>query len=259
MVCKFCGAEYPDNAKACNHCHSENPLMMGKRKAEVLRAFDEEARKMQQELPKKTVKKAHKILILVLVGIVVLIFSIGAISIGVAKSKEKVEYELTQYHLAKMEELYQAGDIDGLMEYYNELDSRPSAYAKFAQIYEVGYFNRRWVFERYENYLKHTENYHQTDSKEDYMRMRENYLYWVLECGRDSLKDIYVYANDRVILGNETLLIEWKEEMETFFLEDVGLSEEELLHLRTFVSNGDLEEQLKELVQKIIERDDSTR
>ena len=259
MICKFCGAEYPDKAKACYHCHSENPLMAGKRKADVLHAFDEEARKMQKELPKKTVKKAHKILLVVLAGIIVLTFVIGAIGIGIAKSKEKVEYELTQHHLSKMEELYQVGDMDALMEYYNKLDNRPYAYEKYRQIYAVGYFDRKWVFERYQDYLKQTDNYHQADSKEDYMRMREDYLYWVLESGRDSLKNMYLYANDRVILGNETLLTAWKEEMETFFLEEVGITEEELVWLRSFEPEGDLEEQLRDLAQKIIERDDSTR
>ena len=188
-----------------------------------------------------------------------LIFFFGALFIGVAKSKEKVEYELTQHHVSKMEELFRAGDIDALMEYYNKLDSRPYAYEKYRQIYAVGYFDRKWVYERYEDYVKHTETYHQTQEKEDYIRMRGDYLYWVMESGRDSLRNMYLYANDRVILGNETLLTTWREEMEEFFLTKVGLTQEELLWLRTFTAEENTEKQLKDFVQKIIERDDSAR
>lgn len=259
MVCKFCGAEYPDNAKACYHCHSENPLMTGKRKAEVLHAFDEEARQMQRDLPKKTVKRAHKILMIILAAIILLTFVIGALGIGISKSKEKVEYELIQHHISKMEELFQAGQIDALMEYYGNLSDRSYSYEKYGQIYDVGYFDRKWVFERYEDYCRLSETYQQTDDKDEYMRMRKEYLLWVFESGRDCLKHIYLYANDRVILGNESLLTAWKEELETFFLEEVGLTEEELIWLRTFEPNRDLETSLNELVEKIIERDDGSR
>lgn len=259
MICKFCGAEYPNDAKVCFHCHSENPLMTQKRKSDVLHAFDVEAKQMKKELPKKTVKKAHKILVIVIAGIVVMLFTFGAIFIGVAKSKEKVAFEMMQMHLSKMENLFQSGDMDALMEYYYEMKDRDYVYDKYGQIFDVGYFDRRWVYDRYEEYKRHTETYYVTDRKEDYMRFREDYLYWVLDSGRDSLQNMYLYANDRVILGNEEILIQWKDEMETFFVNEVGLSEEELLYLRTFNADGQEEELLRDMARMIIERDDSTR
>ena len=122
--------------------------------------YDEEAEKLKRELPKKTVKKAHKILLIILAGIVLLVFTIGAVVIGIGKSKQKLEYEITQYNLAKMEEMFQTGDIDGLMEFYDDLMDRSYVYDKYRQIYRVGYFNRPWTYDRYEDYLRYTQEYH---------------------------------------------------------------------------------------------------
>lgn len=259
MICKFCGAEYPDKAKACYHCHSENPLMSAKRKADVLHAFDKEAERMRKELPKKAVRKAHKILLFILAAIIVLIFAIGALVIGISKSRQRVEYEIMQHNISKMEEMFQAGDIDELMEYYDKLIDRSSAYDKYRQIYRVGFFNRPWVYDRYKDYQTYTEEYFKGEDKESYLRMREDYLFWVLESGREALRDMYLYANDRVILGNEQLLVEWKEEMELFFLEEVGLSEEELYRLRTMEAGEEMEAVLRQLAQKIMKGDDEAR
>lgn len=259
MICKFCGAEYPDKAKTCYHCHSENPLMAAKRKADVLHAFDKQAEQMQRELPGKTLKKAHKILMFILVAVIVVVFVAGVLWIGIGKSKQKVEYEITQYNLNKMEEMFQTGDIDGLMEYYDGLVDRSHVYDKYRQIYRVGFFNRPWAYERYEDYLTYTNAYYEDENQTDYLQMREDYLCWVLESGREALRDMYLYANDRVILGNEQFLLEWKDEMEQFFIEEVGLSKEELYRLRTSDLGEDADALLRQLARKIMKEDDEAR
>lgn len=252
MICDFCGAEYPDNAKKCYHCHSENPKMAKKLKKEVLHALDKEAETIKKELPKRAVKKAHKILVIVLAAIVLLIFTFAAVWISLGKGKQKIEYEIMQHNLAKMEEQFQNGDIDRLMEYYDNLTDRSYVYEKYRQIYRVGYFNRSWVYERYEDYLKFTKEYQDDEDKDDYLKLREDYLNWVFESGREALRDMYLYVNDRVILGNEQFLMGWKEEMEQFFLDEVGLTKEELYLLRTSDTGEEADDVIRQLVQKIM-------
>lgn len=257
MICNFCGAEYPDNAQKCYHCHSENPKMAKKLKKEVLHAFDKEAEAIKKDLPKKAVKKAHKLLLIILAGIILLLFTFAIVWIGMAKGKQKLEYEIMQHNIARMEEMFQDGDVEGLMEYYDNLTDRSYVYDKYRQIYRVGYFNRPWVYERYEDYLKYTKEYHEDEDKDDYLKMREDHLYWVLESGREALRDMYLYVNDRVILGNEQFLLEWKVEMEQFFLNEVGLSEEELYLLRTVDAGEDADDVISQLVQKIMKGDET--
>ena len=69
------------------------------------------------------------------------------------------------------------------------------------------------------DYLRYTKEYQDDEDKDDYLKLREDHLNWVFESGREALRDMYLYINDRVILGNEQFLMGWKEEMEQFICE----------------------------------------
>ena len=60
MICKNCNGAYEANAIRCPFCGSENEAEAEKRKEQLLQHYDDEAKRIAAEVPKKAVKKGTK-------------------------------------------------------------------------------------------------------------------------------------------------------------------------------------------------------
>lgn len=137
VTCENCGAEFDIHEAKCPFCGHINPYgaeekymqQMQDIKSNLAQVDDE-----QIEVIKKETKKTGKIVLITLLSIVAVILVAGAIlyvytwkqiqhfeSLGLYESDPLKAAKWNDEHLADMEAMYDAGDIDGLVEYYGKL------------------------------------------------------------------------------------------------------------------------------------------
>lgn len=160
MICKNCNGAYEANAIRCPFCGSENEAEAEKRKEQLLQHYDDEAKRIAAEVPKKVVKKGTKLLLYGIgigLGAAVVII---AVSLCVHWVKVNAGYRTEQKHLSKLEEYFQAGLYDKMSEYQDKYNAYGTAYEKY---YEVSGVIFRW--ERVEELLVHSQKVRESDPK----------------------------------------------------------------------------------------------
>lgn len=241
MNCKNCGAEYHDTVLKCPYCGTENKAAAGRKKKEILRAYDEEAQRLYQQaenFPKRAAKRiTGKILLLLAilagVGLIVTVCVIFG-----AKISAELELKTQKKHLQKLEELYQKQDYEALFDYLDKKELYGRSYEKYSQVaWAAKYYE--WMQEQ----LGDIEEIQEDDAislqrKQEFVSWREEtmlyYASYVLELCMDGIEDT-------VYLRNETVLSQFYEEcVQT--LKALGYEEEQIEILRKWDRSGKAEE-----------------
>lgn len=252
MICSYCGASYRKNAERCPNCQSENPLMVEKRKNKVRQAIDDRAMEEVRDLPQKKVKKAHTVVVIVLVGLLALLVIGCVLGYTLTKYKAKLEYAAYEHHVEKLEQLIAKEQWEEFEDYYYDNECWGSRYEKYAQLIDArvhGIYNIMYYCDEYHRMLSEgnlegaNRNQYCDRAKKD---LEQVFGYYADFCGENQKK-----VNDRVILGNEKLLKQWEEEITLYLQDSLQMTEEELEIVRECRDNADYEE----VIDKYIERD----
>lgn len=241
MNCKNCGAEYQDTVLKCPYCGTENKAAAGRKKKEILRAYDEEAQRLYQQaenFPQKAAKRiTGKILrllaVLAGVGLIVTVFVIFW-----AKISAEWELKAQKKHLQTLEKLYQKQDYEELFDYLDEKDLYGRSYEKYSQVAWAMKYSE-WMQEQLGNIEEIQEDSTLTDSKkQEFVSWREEtmlyYASYVLDLCMDGIEDT-------VYLRNETVLSQFYEEcVQT--LKALGYDEEQIETLRKWDRSGKAED-----------------
>lgn len=250
MICSYCGAAYRKNADRCPNCQSENPLMIEKRKNRVRQAIDAQAMEAVKDLPQKKVKKAHTVVIIVLVGLLVLLVVGYVLGYTLTKYKAKLEYAAYEHNVERLEKLLAQEQWEAFSDYYYDHECWDSKYDKYEQLIDArvhGIDNIKYYCNEYhrmvESYNSEGVNQYIDWAKND---LEETFGYYADFCKNNQKK-----VNDRVILGNEKMLKQWGEEITLYLKETLQMTDEELK-----IVCGDAEsDEYKALIDKYIERD----
>lgn len=158
MICKNCNGEYEANAVRCPFCGSENEAEVEKRKEQLLQHYDDEAKRIAAEVPKKAVKKGTKLLLYGIgigLGAAVVII---AVSLFIHWVNVNAGYRAEQKHLSKLEEYFRAGQYDKMSEYQKKHRIYGITYEKY---YEVSGVISKW--ERVEEQLSDSERFRESN------------------------------------------------------------------------------------------------
>lgn len=138
VKCENCGAEMDIHEECCpfcgyiNHVGAEEKYM---EKMQDIKANLAEVDDQQIEVTKNEAKKGIKIVLITLIVILIIIGAFAALfkvteyvaaRNGSSIYREMDPFEVTEWnqkHMGKLEAMYEAGDIDGLVDYYNMLMS----------------------------------------------------------------------------------------------------------------------------------------
>ena len=252
MVCSYCGASYRKNAEKCPNCQSENPLMVEKRKNKVRQAIDDRAMEEVKNLPQKKVKKAHTVMIIVLVGLLAVLVIGCVLGYTLTKYKAKLEYATYEHHVERMEQLIEKKQWEAFVEYYYDNECWGSRYEKYAQLVDARVHG-------IDNIMLCCDGYHRMvaganlegSDRNQYYDWAKKELEQIFGYYADYCKDNQKHVNDRVILGNEKMLKAWEEELKLYLLDSLQMTEEELETVRQCRENTDYEK----VIDKYLERD----
>lgn len=249
MICNQCGAEFDNRLLQCPYCHSENRKEANRQKRQILEGYDREADNIRKEAEKYTQKTAGRWTKKLLIGIGI------ALAIGVlltvvyllcTRIFVKAEYAGKDAKLAKLEELYQAGDYAALSEYMWEEDLYGRDYDKYGELWEV--YAELEDMEESVPYMEKVNNY-TTFTREE---LWESFEFWAEEyisSAKRAMELADTYINDRVFRENEDVL-QLLLDMTVEKLTDIGFSREEIDRIVTEDTEDlvDLEEKLFEIL-----------
>lgn len=218
MICKYCGAEFEDNAPECPFCRNENAEYADrayeKQLDEVItkiRNVKEETKKEERRISKKAAKfflAALGILIAATALIYIVSVIISVKNVNTEKGKERA-------YLAELDAYYQKGDYEGLAEcYFNSSDVfsfRAEKYREVVYAWEYMYNIRR--FKAGQTLFPIT-------------------IYAILEDFNGLSKMTEEKTNDSTVYGNEQILLDFLKESEAFLREDLGMTEDQIEMVR---------------------------
>ncbi len=241
MVCKYCGAEFEDNAPQCPFCHSENTELAEriykKQVGEVLgkiRNVKEEAKKEERRISRKAVK-IFLVSVAVLLAVIALwhIVSevISVVKINTEKKKEDV-------YLAELDAYYQKGDYDGLKEYYyGSSDVFTFRAEKYREVvYALGYMY----------------NIRRFETEEPLFPIN---IYAILEDFNGLYRLTEEKTNDSTVYGNEDVLLGFLAEAEEFLKETLGMTEAGIEAVKEAkLENGSFDSTLQDITDEICNR-----
>lgn len=251
MICKNCGAEYPDSDLQCPYCRTENIKVALRRKKEILQGYDKEEKQIRAEtaeFPKKTVNKWTKYIIIALgiAAAVGVLFGIIAL-IGTIVSTD-YEYQKKQDYEKELEKLFVAGDYAAMDEYMTEEEIR--GYDKYDQVCDMyGYYLR--IKEGYDGIMEG--NIDMYDNRQEWEESQEYLFKSVLSGGMRLADDYERYGQDNIFLGNEDALEELYEAgMKE--LEKYGFTKEDMEQLVQDEEGPKRDEMYREMVDYFWEK-----
>lgn len=229
MVCKSCSAEYEDNNLICPYCGSENKEAVREIKEDILEHYDEEAdmiRKSAELYPEKTARKWTKHIVYLLTGLIAVGVLIGILAIPLGKLSVSMQYKREKKHLAKLEELYVAGDYAAVDAYLDDKDLYEAVYKKYEEV------SRVYTYEAFlENDFQHVEEILASEMLDEDKEKHVNI--WcenILEDAAMVMRLSEKYENEMPILENEEVLERFYKDT-VLKLEKMGYSEEEILQI----------------------------
>ncbi|MBQ9135692.1 MAG: hypothetical protein IJX66_06320 [Lachnospiraceae bacterium] len=249
MICNQCGAEFDSNLLQCPYCHSENRKEAKRQKKQILEGYDREAENIKNEAEGYAGKTAGRWTKKLLLGIGV-VLAIGVLLTVVylfcTRILVKAEYAGKDAQLAKLEELYQAGDYAALSEYMWEEDLYGRDYDKYGELWEV--------YAELEDMVQDVEHMEQVSTYTTFSRdeLWESFEFWsgdYISSAKRAMELSDTYINDRVFRENEDALQSLLD-MIVENLTDIGFSREEIDRIVAEDTEdlGDLEEKLFEIL-----------
>lgn len=134
MVCKFCGGALSDDTILCPYCGWENETLAAKeRETEITEVMDKTHEYMHK--PAREAKKATKVFLLVLAGVLVLLAMLIMMATCTNRIKAEEEYRAQKEALIELERLYTAGDYSAMNAYLRDVpDWFSSTYVKYRSV-----------------------------------------------------------------------------------------------------------------------------
>ena len=218
-VCPYCGATLEKTATHCSHCLHEIEVVANKRHEDTIKGLRKDRKAMKKTLPKKIVAFfSYKIAIIItaliaiiLVGVLVAFISAKLHNASAGNTEEK--------WLKTLEEYYTNEQYKELTEYVDENYIYGYKFEKYTQVADAYYYYMKLV-EEWDYYGEMGPKLN-SDS-------RVRIMCWVLYygvCGMHAAENGYT---DKGLLGNETLLKEIYADIETFMLERLPITKEEI-------------------------------
>ena len=229
IKCSKCGATIKESQAYCNYCGSINILgaeIDYFNKLEDVRADLSEMGDDSEEEFKKTLKSGTKFVIIAIIAvalIVLIAFIIHLVAEKIDERNYQLSYNERQAVYAELNEMYEAGDFDGIAKYYEENGSKYQIYdwehAKLVSIYQ----RKSWFEEDVRWY---------EDALEKSNSDLENSKSWVYY---DSIGLMYLYERDNqdstnlLKLSKEESEIakEWAFDVKERAIEITGITEAE--------------------------------
>ena len=253
MYCPNCGAFYPGEKEYhCPYCLSENPNMVAKKRAEILKEYDVNEKQLSETMYEERSKKMSKkisgtfVKVLIVFVCVVLIILLGINIIGAIgnKREDKTIEELEAYYMQK--------DWAGLELYMEGHNITSSDYAKYKEIKMV-YGECELVYMYFDSICTYAQTGAEVDwNSESGLLLKEDMksaISWAASAYKIGTNDI----EDVTLLGNEGDIEEILQEM-IDFLEGYGVTEEELEYLSTLTLSNPDEETKDEIASRILEQ-----
>ena len=216
-VCPYCGATLEKTATHCSHCLHEIESVAKKRHEDTIKGLQKDRRAMKKTLPDKIVGFfSRKIAIIVTALLTLVAVLISSIS---ARLHNTSENSTEEKWLKQLEEYYAAGQYKELTEYVDENYIYGYKFEKYTQVADAYYY-----------YMKLIEMWNYYNDMEDNVGRdsRKGIMYWVLYYGVRGMRSAEESYADKGLLGNETLLKEIYADIETFMLDEVTVTEEEM-------------------------------
>lgn len=251
MICKNCGAEYPDSDLQCPYCHTENRKATFQRKKEILQGYDKEEQKIRVEathFPQKTVNQWTKYIVRGLgIAAIAGIFA-GMIALIVTKVSTQKEYEEKQVHEAELEKLFKVGNYAGMDKYMDEIGS--FGYDKYAQVCDMYHYYLD-IKDGYEDITKMDRSFYK--NKQDWEDLNEYTFESVFDGGIRLAENYERYVQDKIFLSNEDVLEELYEAgMKE--LERYGFTKEDMTDLAENEDSNKRNEMYRKMVDYLWEK-----
>lgn len=230
IECPYCGAIYDIHMERCPYCDSINELGAEEDYLNDLEDIrknlemqDDFTQDMYVDAAKKTMKKALKVLItilIVLASIVVVIFIAYATFKAHQEVKQRQELNWQKENFKKLDAWYDAGDYDAINDFVN-------------QMYDNGEYHETWRWEHYEfmqayykySYIKEYEEKYNDGTLYGY---EEKYFF------NDAMQlifdvwDIKLNSAKNINKKEYNLIMEYREYARDLVKEYYNLSDEEL-------------------------------
>ena len=221
MLCKNCGAELEDDVLECPFCLSENSELSDKiYEKEVgkvigrIQNVKEETKEEGRKISKKS-GKVFVVSVIVLIGIIIISYTVSEIFSAFQKNAEK---KAEERFLKEIDVLYQNGDYEGLSEYYYDKNIFSFKADKY---YEVILAWRDMA------YIREYKNRVETG---DYVF--PIVVYAILEDYNELSELTEEKTSDNAVRGNENIFLDFRTESETFLSEILGMTEQEIKTVR---------------------------
>ena len=140
-ICSFCGARYDDSEKTCPYCGSENADYSLHEQEQFIREFREKRRRLDEEIPRERIKRAHgaisAVAAVMVIMISVLIVIATVFSIMRVKNRRKNQMQT----LDILEQYYQNRQFEEMRDYYyNSSDTYSATYDKYYYLGDIWYW-----------------------------------------------------------------------------------------------------------------------
>ena len=117
-ICSFCGARYDDSEKTCPYCGSENADYSLREQEQFIREFREKRRRLDEEIPRERIKRAHGAISIVAAIMVIMIsvFIVIATVFSVMRVKNRRKNQMQTLDI--LEQYYQNRQFAKMRDYY---------------------------------------------------------------------------------------------------------------------------------------------
>ena len=221
-ICSFCGARYDDSEKTCPYCGSENVEYSMREQEEILREFKEKRQKLNEEIPRERIRRAHGAISTVAAIMVILISVLIVIATVFSVMRVRNRRKNQMQTLDILEQYYQNRQFAEMRDYYyNSDDTYSATYDKYLHMSDIWYSyttGKTFLTEDLEQYIKYQDG---SDVFRDSVSYDLNCLFRSLHIMRELEDNGYVY--------NEREGVEYMREMVLETLkETAGLTQEQI-------------------------------
>lgn len=235
IKCKECGADFDKQLPECPFCGALNYTGAEAEYMQHLEGLRGDLAEMaddSEEAYKGTMKKST----LIIITTVCCLFLAVSLIIGVfflfrsiffkeeGADQQKAEIIWRNQYLDVLDEMYDNGDYDGIVDFLNE------------HVEDAGFSPYTWehldFIEAYDTYAQFKAEAADLDRNDlDEMTWC---LYDAASVDYATTQDFYVYTEEEL-----AMITSWQEETDTFYHEILGLSDEEILQMKTEIVSDD--------------------
>ena len=233
MICKNCGAEYDDNLIQCPYCEAENTTKVYQNHYEYIDDLKKRTKDVNN-LSNKIANASTSIFVKGIVALFVIVVIVLVIGFIWAKANGAIGLGKKEKDLEKLENLYEMGDYNQMLDYYYDCGFRGGAFEKYHRIGSV-YSSYEWAMSDLESLKTYTGFVKNGTAKEEPMDTD------ILSCVKRILMtmvEIAEYREEGYLYG------------EAEVLEEIDRNLHEILEKELFLTSDEIEDLFKEYQAK---------